>query len=821
MKDSWGMLVAVLLAVLLLCSFMPVAAEESGRDEVAAALSKLADPVVTVRHDALEALRDHTDDPRIVPFLIRALSDQDAEVRLLAVEVLGNTRAPRAVAPLVPLLRDGDRDICAAAIEALGRIGDPATLELLTGMLQREKPLKLKTIEALRRLNVPEAVPALLPLLREQDAEVSGAAAEALGYLGDARAAESLLAAGQDAQSPIRAQAVAALGLLHEPRALPLLLSLLTSNEPVLRGNAIDALVRLADPRAVDGLLPLLDSHDPRTRIQAMQALGNMRDSRAVDALSTLVPAHSEEEQVRVYAEEALGKIRDARAEPALLSTLGGKVDAQSKPAVVALDVLAKLDSAEVTDVLISRAARDDGLRISALRALGASGSARAIPVLTDALDADNDQVRVAALLALAMIPDERAVQAVVTCIAGKLLPDMTDNAALMNALRRNPHVTAETLAALVKQRQNPDFICEVVAELGRIKVQDPRLLPALVRWISTTSFTLNDDLMTALRPYGAPLVDALRKAVAQPETTQPDMVVQVLGRMGDPRAIETLLPLLHEYEVDRGVVLEALARLKYTKSYPLLLAEERYSYVDSRCCAIAGLGALADPRAVPTLLGALREHATPMRVNTVPALMPQYDTTPLIHAAAAAALGQLGDPHATAGLLAALSDDVAAVRTAAARALAQLPPDASESAVLTRALFDMRSTDGADRQAVLAALLRLHDKDAGAAITIAVEREPKLHMAWLAEQHTPRAACLLIRLLHDEPDPAARAEAAATLAALKDPLATPHLIFALRDEAPEVRAAAQAALKTLTAQDFGADHPRWVTWWLAEQQIK
>lgn len=129
----------------------------------------------------------------------------------------------------------------------------------------------------------------------------------------------------------------------------------LKSSDPRARKSAAQALVDRPDPRALDGLLQVLGDEHSWVRGTAIEALGKIGDSRALDPLLALF-ASEQEWSVRVDLVEALGRIGDERA----------------------LDV-----------VLAALADEDDNVRLGAMDALGAVGSAKASPALMSILIGD------------------------------------------------------------------------------------------------------------------------------------------------------------------------------------------------------------------------------------------------------------------------------------------------------------------------------------------------------------------------------------------------------------------------------------------------
>ncbi len=125
--------------------------------------------------------------PSAVPALIRALRDDNRDVRLAAAMALGELRDRRAFEPLIVILKDEDWAMRHGAARALGNLGDPGAVELL------------------------------IATLKDKDENVRGAAAYALGELGDARAVEPLIAALKDEGGGVRYDAAEALGKLGAP----------------------------------------------------------------------------------------------------------------------------------------------------------------------------------------------------------------------------------------------------------------------------------------------------------------------------------------------------------------------------------------------------------------------------------------------------------------------------------------------------------------------------------------------------------------------------------------------------------------------------
>ena len=158
-------------------------------DAIQIVLSSLSSPVRQERIDSLYWLmyRSH---PLIAPAVIPLLRDKDAEIRRLAVEVLGENRDRDSVSALRDVLSDRDPRVREAAATALGKLGDH------------------------------DIVPPLLKLLEDPVTRVRTAAAGALGKIGDPRAIKALVRAMERSDEPAAIASAQALLALGTPEAL-------------------------------------------------------------------------------------------------------------------------------------------------------------------------------------------------------------------------------------------------------------------------------------------------------------------------------------------------------------------------------------------------------------------------------------------------------------------------------------------------------------------------------------------------------------------------------------------------------------------------
>ena len=332
----------------------------------------LAAPSGTVRRHAAEALRG-TVDARAVSALATATSDDERQVRVIAVGELGRLGAREALPELERALGSGDEETAAAAAHALGQLGSSRAVEPLVGALGRSE----------RRVR------------RE--------AADALARVADAGATQSLLRAVRTAAPDRRATAIVALGgvVRHRPdgTARELLCGYAEGNDAASALAALDALGAMGDRAAVPRLVRIVDSRfDDDVRQRAIAALGDIGGDEAMRTLVTMLMGDFGDARVRAEAAWALGK--QHRPSDAALAALTEALHA-SAPSVRAnaAAALARLGHAPAE---LSRLVDDRDPAVRGNAALGLARAPGARAALTRLAERDDDRhVRAAAKRAL------------------------------------------------------------------------------------------------------------------------------------------------------------------------------------------------------------------------------------------------------------------------------------------------------------------------------------------------------------------------------------------------------------------------------------
>ncbi len=296
--------------------------------------------------------------------------DTDADVRLLAATVLGETGDLAARPALEAALEDPHVNVAAAAADALGVLGDARATPALASLLRHAEPwLRVAATVALGKLRDPATLPALT--LAAGDPLTAEAAAEALGGTGDVRALAALrpLLTG-----PARATAELAVAriLCARPDAEPprWLKELLRDNERELANR-------------------FLDGEELYARL-----LGVVASQAAVDALLTSLA----DPDFRPAALAGLARVpADTRLE-LLLQRLEGAADDAAPALLAALPPLRTVEQVEFVVGRLDRQ-RPESVR-EATEALARTPAGLALPALTQSLEVP--RLRAGAVAALA-----------------------------------------------------------------------------------------------------------------------------------------------------------------------------------------------------------------------------------------------------------------------------------------------------------------------------------------------------------------------------------------------------------------------------------
>ncbi|HEY3413860.1 MAG TPA: HEAT repeat domain-containing protein [Armatimonadota bacterium] len=238
------------------------------------------------------------------------LRSMDAGPRAWAAEALGALDDPDAVGALLNLLKDPDPAVRVAAVASLGRKADITTLHALGQVVKRDPDwlVRLKAISAAESFTGDEAIGFWHDLLRD------------VPWWRELQVLDNVTHADPTRPTPPREMPV---GTYEKVRRTVLetlfgrIEAELPNADPAHRGWMMDVLGDTGDERAVPLLSSALQDVEQEVRLKALHSLGRIGTPAVVDLLlPALKDQHS---QVRIQAAEALGECNDFRAVEPLL----------------------------------------------------------------------------------------------------------------------------------------------------------------------------------------------------------------------------------------------------------------------------------------------------------------------------------------------------------------------------------------------------------------------------------------------------------------------------------------------------------------------
>ena len=661
----------------------------------------------------------------VVWWHLRRLSDGLSETRAKAARMLGRFGDERVVEPLLEAFgKTRHDDVSDACAEALGKLRDGRAL----------KPL---VDAALYRGRWSRSAPA----------------ARALGELGDTRAIKPLIRLLVDADRQVRDAAAESLDLLGEPKWRGL-----------MRGShasVLEALGTSGDPRVTEAILKWIkDNEDGRDELSicaAVKALGTLGDDRAVEWLCHISLRGSS--RIQEEAISALGRFSHPRAIRALLEAAFSSDVCSEDVRALAIDILARHKSAQVTKQLLQEILRTgDEEGSAALEQMVRHKGRRLTKALLKFLRQGGPELKKVAAKALGEFE--------VTSAAGLLVQTLDDSDA---EVRRTAAMALHRLG----QSQWKQWILGDELDFVRLGESGEQEAPELL----LKAFERNHGSMAAgcadalgrleYPPAVEPLIRALDSNHGRNDEIVAPAVACALGQLGDARAIEPLLGVLN----DKSCKLRQAAALALGQ-----LGQPQWKeWIKGDDLDFERLGTSGELRALELLVEVLSNPFDPRSKRYVHDRRYVYNRA-VVDAerrTAAEAIGQLGDVRGAESLIEVLSESDGELRRIAAEALERLGQPQWKP-VICGDEADFERLSEVDDHRVVDVLISAIRWNSGPAETAAV--------TGLAQIDDPRIVEPLLRILARRPPHWAMKEAASGLIRQKEPRVTSGLLSALRN---------------------------------------
>jgi len=288
----------------------------------------LDSPSPAVRAKAF-AIVETTPSPRVVPFALKGLEDQEESLRYRAVQLLTRFPDESAIGPLLRHCHLDSSRVQEAAITALSPLLAHADIrwnEDLIRLLSDENPRVRQLASGILRTQEPHQVAeAFLHSYQNTFGPMRDRALEGLRELGP-QYIPAFLERDNDPDHRVAALASAVAVTIRSPDVVPHCIRYLGGDDWWLRDRAAHALGELRDERGFEPLVDMLA--DPESNLSAAAALGTWGSAKALPALLEAYKKGTKDLRLEIL--DAFARIPDR----AVAGLLGRIVQADPDPLV-------------------------------------------------------------------------------------------------------------------------------------------------------------------------------------------------------------------------------------------------------------------------------------------------------------------------------------------------------------------------------------------------------------------------------------------------------------------------------------------------------
>jgi serine/threonine-protein kinase len=431
--------------------------------------------------------------------------------------LFANYRADRLIAEVKSSGNPGS-PLAQKALEKLTALGSDAIDAIVDALATAEKRESAAYVEVLSRLIDSKTLPILLKTMSEASGRAMSGIAWALSSSKN-YPAHALLDALTKPGMPKQAllDVISAQKARYTVREL---LNAAYAQEPSERNGLFKIIGEVADESSVDDLVARIEGKDPVARLHIINVLARFNLPKVQQAVQTQLKDSSK--FIRSAALSALSKMDGPFDMPLIVGMLRDpEIEVQNK----AVDVVVKANHPETIKYLVD-VLKDENeyARRAAVEVLNVVGTSKSVKYLLEVI-ADSDWwVRTRAADALGKIGGPRVVDAVLALIKDE---NQDIRRAAIEILNQTKDERA--VAQLIEATRDPDWwvserAVDALAEIGSSK--------ALPRFI---------DML-------------------QGEPKSLPTVIRAIGKIGDQKALENLLPLLSRPENE--IKVEAIAAL-------------------------------------------------------------------------------------------------------------------------------------------------------------------------------------------------------------------------------------------------------------------
>jgi len=460
---------------------------------------------------------------------VARLKDPDRMEREEAAALIISDSNPKQAVELCRLLYDSDISVRNLVAEVLVKMGETAVDALVAEASSADHDVRKFVVDIMALIHDQRFIPVLINLLKDENENVIGSAAEALGHVVSPDAVEPLIDCIKT-HPDSGPQAIEALGKIGSARALPVLFEILESDNIVLEYAAVESIGKIKSPKAITKLLDLLQDGNPELRNVVLTTILKLAGNGNRDSIFEAIGIKFTDYLVEAAASDDIDVKKAALSEMAFWT--GDKV-------VAALIRVLDHPDQEIVD-----------LAQGALRVAGNSG----LNEIINALKNGPDPIKM------------RLIE-----IASFLKSPELLNGILAQADSPNPDIRIIVARALAKfaDRKAVDVLLKLAEdEVGHIRAEAIRTLGLIAgeseidqigKHLSDEFSDVREASLGALILIAGPkTIELFKKEIQHSDINRKVMAVRGLGWIGEETTSEILLEALtnEEAEVRRHAII-------------------------------------------------------------------------------------------------------------------------------------------------------------------------------------------------------------------------------------------------------------------------
>lgn len=241
---------------------------------------------------------------------VNKLKSKDVQERRAAISVIAQSNDSKANKYIIKALKDNEATVRMTAVDFLRKRKGPAVVDALCGVVAEDKNPQVRhsAVRALQNIKDPAAVPSLIKALEDEDNAVKYQVPIALGMLRAGDSVDKLnTLVNNNEDKTMSVQVIKGLSLIKDKRSVPFIEEALHDPEKKVKISAVRALAKMRNEDSIPKMKVLLGIRDDTVKLAAAESLSLMRNTGGLKVCLGLL--NSSDKTIRKRAVVLLGAI--------------------------------------------------------------------------------------------------------------------------------------------------------------------------------------------------------------------------------------------------------------------------------------------------------------------------------------------------------------------------------------------------------------------------------------------------------------------------------------------------------------------------------